>query len=160
MGCNLDNTYTCDWCGRNRDARNKGYTNNLPTGWIYGKRGCYCSQRCLQSAGDEKSGCFITTAVCQSRNLPDDCHELTSLRKFRDEFMKKDELMKAEVSEYYEIAPKICESIDKLSDSKAIYEELWQNHIKAAVEAVDSNQKEKAHEIYRNMVLELKEKYL
>lgn len=107
-----------------------------------------------------EEGCFITTATCQSRNLPDDCHELTSLRNFRDTFMKKDELMKSEVEEYYRIAPTICKNIDSKDDSAEIYESIYQKWLKNAVSACDSGEKQKAHDIYREMVLELKKLYL
>lgn len=106
------------------------------------------------------SNCFITTATCKSRNLPDDCHELTSLRHFRDTFMKKDDEMKKEVEEYYDIAPKICSNIDNCSNSTEIYENIWQTYLKSAVNFVDSGENEKAHSIYKQMVLDLKEKYL
>lgn len=104
--------------------------------------------------------CFITTATCKSKNLPDDCHELTVLRKFRDEFMGKDSKMKTEVMEYYDIAPKICSTIDKLDNSDEVYDDIWKKHLKPAVDAIDRKENEKAHDIYKSMVLELKKKYL
>jgi len=118
----------------------------------------FCSTKCIDKS--EKGGCFITTATVQSRNLPDDCHELTSLRAFRDTFMKKDEIMKDEVEEYYKIAPTICANIDKEENASEIYDEIYQKWIKDAVFACDSGDKQKAHDIYKEMVLELKEKYL
>ncbi len=107
-----------------------------------------------------EEGCFITTATCQSRNLPDDCHELTSLRNFCDTFMKKDELMKSEVEEYYRIAPTICKNIDSKDDSAEIYESIYQKWLKNAVSACDSGEKQKAHDIYKEMVFELKKSFL
>lgn len=104
--------------------------------------------------------CFITTATTESRGLSDDCHELTVLRYFRDNFMKKDAEMRAEVDEYYQIAPKICEEIGKLPDASVIFDDIYNKWIKDAVTAVDSNQNDVAYKIYKDMVLTLKDKYL
>lgn len=147
--------YVCNWCGKTR------YSDSGKTiGWIWGKHhGIYCSRRCITKAGDTPSNCFITTATVHSRNLPDDCHELTALRAFRDTFMKKNDAMKAEVEEYYEIAPIICKNIDDEENSSEIYEWVYQRWIKDAVTACDCGDNQKAHDIYKEMVLELKEKY-
>ena len=153
--------YSCDWCGRSI-TRNHGGT---PPGWHSGKgyRQYFCSIRCkreYEAAYPNTGGCFITTATCQSRNLPDDCHELTALRKFRDTFMKTDGNMKVEVEEYYKIAPVICENINKQENSSEIYEQIYQKWLKDAVLACDNNETEKAYNIYKDMVLELKDLYL
>ena len=108
---------------------------------------------------NSKSFCFITTATCQSRHLPDNCHELETLRKFRDTFMKKNQEMKAEVEEYYQIAPVICENISRQKNSKEIYDSIWRDYLKSAVSAVDNGENQKAHDIYKKMVLDLKEKW-
>lgn len=131
-------------------------------------RDCYqcndcsdCIWECdCDGSSDCGGGCFITTATTRSRNLPDDCHELTTLRKFRDTFMKTNPIMNEEVLEYYEIAPKICSKIDKLSNANEIYEDIYQKWLKNAVQAVDENKNDKAYKIYKEMFLTLKENYL
>lgn len=45
------------------------------------------SRSSKSSSGSGKKGCFITTAACELRGLPDDCRELTTLRRFRDEVL-------------------------------------------------------------------------
>lgn len=149
--------FYCKWCGK-VGMGNRSY-GERPRGWY---NSYFCSRRCAQeySESNPSEGCFITTATCQKRHLPDDCHELMTLRAFRDTYMKNNLEMKAEVAEYYEIAPKICENISKMENSEDIYESIWQNHLLDAVAAVDAGENEKAHTIYKNMVLELKEKYL
>ncbi|MBO4385898.1 MAG: hypothetical protein J5817_02660 [Treponema sp.] len=125
----------------------------------------FCSVRCFKEYADmhpkdsSVGSCFITTATCKSRNLPDDCHELTTLRVFRDSFMKIDSVMRAEVEEYYKIAPVICSNIDKLENSDGIYNSIWKKYLAAAISAVDNNRLQEAHDIYKQMVLELKEKF-
>lgn len=63
-----------------------------------------------------KKGCFISTAVCQSQNLPDDCDELTTLRYFRDNQLLNDEKTAHLVYEYYEKSPKLIHKLDNNND--------------------------------------------
>lgn len=70
----------------------------------------------------KKSGCFITTATCNYKGLPDNCHELETLRKFRDGYLIKTNDGLAMVEHYYSIAPAIAE---KLTDTKDL-EAAWQ----------------------------------
>lgn len=159
--CEDGYVFSCDWCGRAVIKRSA----TRPVGWIQGRYSHqdFCCIRCkkeYEAACPNTGGCFITTATCQSRNLPDDCHELTALRKFRDTFMKTDGNMKVEVEEYYKIAPVICENINKQENSSEIYEQIYQKWLKDAVLACDNNETEKAYNIYKDMVLELKDLYL
>lgn len=110
----------------------------------------------------EDGGCFITTAVCSTFCKPDDCDELTAFRKFRDTFMSENEEMKEEVSRYYDIAPRICEAIEKRGKeySKNTYSWIWDTFLSKAYDALNNHEFEKAHEIYRDMVLKLEKIYL
>lgn len=158
---------TCAWCNCYFDEFISVKGRFVPAGYEIR----FCSERCYNdwmNAGgpsltaykiQNKSDCFITTATCRSRNLPDNCHELETLRAFRDKYMKENESMKADVQEYYKIAPVICRNIDKVKNSNVIYDDIWTNWLKDAVDAVDSGEFEKAYKIYKKMVLELKDKY-
>ena len=57
--------------------------------------------------GFRKGFCYITTAVCESQNKPDDCYELMMPRHYRDSYLMQTEEGKRIVEEYYEIAPRI-----------------------------------------------------
>lgn len=61
--------------------------------------------------------------------------------------------------EYYEIAPIICQNIDKKQNSSEIYENIYEKWLKSAVLAVDEGKNEEAHDIYKDMVLSLKSEY-
>ena len=74
--------------------------------------------------------------------------------------MLSDSFMKSEVQEYYRLAPRICEEIDKQDNSAEIYTSIWENWLKDAVAAVDRSENEKAHTIYKQMVLSLKAEYI
>ena len=110
----------------------------------------------------QNEGCFITSAVCGTFGKPDDCDELTVFRKFRDTFMSENEEMKEEVTRYYDIAPRICETIEKRGTeySKNTYAWIWDTFLSKAYYALNNHEFEKAHEIYRDMVLKLEKIYL
>jgi len=149
----------CNWCGR-RWVIHPGerFIQNDKT------YAFFCSEKCVREyyrEHPESGSCFITTAVCKTLNKPDDCAELTSLRNFRDTFMQETPEMHEEVHEYYHIAPQICAEIEKSEDcgTKA-YTAIWEKYLKPAVDAVEQKQYQEAHDIYKQMVLDLKREYL
>jgi hypothetical protein len=111
------------------------------------------------SAPVSKGWCFITTACVQTLGLPDDCYELTTLRKFRDTYMSSLSGGPSTIAEYYKIAPAIVESINQREDYKQIYESLFEV-IRTCVESIENNRPEDAFEVYKEMVLLLKEEYM
>ena len=50
--------------------------------------------------GNDSGGCFLTSACTEARGLPDDCHELTVLRSFRDGYLRSQPEGEAEIAEY------------------------------------------------------------
>ena len=118
---------------------------------IYSDNGAY---------GDEN--CFITTAVCKTFGKPDDCSELTAFRAFRDTYMKENEVLNTEVNNYYEIAPKICAAIDAKGEVAAsiAYKWIWDTYLFKAYDALNNNEPKKAYQIYKDMVIKLREIYL
>ena len=67
---------------------------------------------------DIKSGfktklCYITTAVCDSLNKPDNCLELNLLRDYRDNILISEEGGADLIDEYYDIAPTIVKRINR-----------------------------------------------
>lgn len=119
-----------------------------------------CSNAVAKKRGGRDGGCFITSAVCDSLNKSDDCYELQVFRHFRDTYMMTTKEMQDEVLEYYDIAPKVCRAINGKENSDEIYSEMFKNSLVPAITAIENGNTEKAHEIYKNMVLKLKEKYL
>lgn len=53
------------------------------------------------------SGCFLTTACIESAGLPDNCHELTVLRQFRDTMLNQNEKGRNLIKQYYNEAPRL-----------------------------------------------------
>ena len=103
-----------------------------------------------KSAGSSfgaNSSCFLTTACCEFKGLPDNCDQLTTLRHFRDTYVPK-EL----IAEYYRIAPKIVEAI---TNNTRKLEYVW-NIVQDCVKLVKEGRKEEALISYKNMVNSLK----
>jgi tetratricopeptide (TPR) repeat protein len=104
--------------------------------------------------------CFITTAVCDCLNKPDDCYELTQFRLFRDKWLIHQPDGERLIGEYYDIAPKIVSSIDKYSEKMAIYQQIWTNYLRHCLSAIEDNDFEFCKTEYMRMVNKLKGKYL
>jgi hypothetical protein len=99
--------------------------------------------------------CYISTAVCESMGLPDDCDELQTLRWFRDQVMNSTVDGQRDVASYYANAPRIVAAIDSKTDAAMRYRHLYQQTIRPAVAAVHQGNTSKAYSLYRQMVLEL-----
>ena len=106
------------------------------------------------------SGCFLTSACTAARGLPDDCHELQTLRRFRDEWLKKQQDGVLLIAYYYEVAPRIVAAIDACSDHLEIYDRLYQELVSPCVRMIESGQNDDALLLYKDYTLKLEEMYL
>lgn len=107
----------------------------------------------------DSSWCFITTAASCALNKGRNCDELNFLRKFRDEHIKVSDEGNALVKEYYNIAPKLIEKIDKEENSSKIYADLWTDYIVPSVKEIKQGNWQRAQDIYVMMVVDLSKKY-
>lgn len=98
------------------------------------------------------SMCYITTAVCETLNLPDDCHTLTMLRRFRDTYMQATALRREFVAEYYRTAPGLVAKMKQRSDAKEYVARLYERFILPACIAIDQGVLDRAFKIYRRML--------
>lgn len=104
-------------------------------------------------AANSGGWCFITTAICELDQLPDNCYELETFRKFRDDFMRSDPQRSAMVDEYYQLAPKICGRLKNMPDKGAeIYQFLKYEFLYPALKCIELHQFDAALFIYQNMV--------
>ena len=108
---------------------------------------------------EEKDPCFFTTACTQYQSLPDDCHELQTLRQFRDNYVKALANGQQLIQEYYENSPKILSKI-YVSDSPT--EELMNifKQVRLAVTYIEAGKNSEAFQVYKQMYLNLSEKYM
>lgn len=100
--------------------------------------------------------CFLTTACMRyfHTKFDDNCHELTVLRWFRDNFVSIEDK-----EHYYEIAPIIVESINNEEKSGDIYEYIYENIVNYCVEQIEQGNYDKAYNRYKNSVLILEEQF-
>jgi hypothetical protein len=76
-------------------------------------------------AAPSRSWCFLTTACVEARGLPDDCEELTVLRRFRDEYVRNEPGGEALIAHYYDVAPRIVAALDERPDRAAILDWIY-----------------------------------
>ena len=97
-------------------------------------------------------GCFITSAVCDYCGKTDDCIELTTLRNYRDFWLKNQEDGKELIDEYYKIAPQIVRSIKKLPNYREIFSSLLRDYIEPCIELINSGKFVECKNLYIKMV--------
>ncbi len=110
--------------------------------------------------GFRSSPCYITTAVCKSLGRPDNCYELTLLRKYRDTYMMGSPKRAAAVEEYYRTAPELVRRIDRRADADKIYASIWEQYLKPCVCLIEENRLLECEEVYTDMVRNLERQYL
>ena len=111
--------------------------------------------------GGFKTGfCYVTTAVCQSQNKPDDCYELTLLRHYRDTYMLETPEREQIVKEYYNIAPTIVKHISQTDRADEIYEQIWEEYLQPCIRLIEAKEPDSCEELYTKMVRTLEKKYL
>ena len=111
-------------------------------------------------AEHDSGGCFITSACVEARGLPDDCHELTVLRQFRETYLRAQPSGAEEIAEYYFVAPQIVSAIKKRADAHAIFGAIYEKLVAPCVAMIERGENEAAHQLYRRTVEELREMYL
>lgn len=104
-------------------------------------------------------GCYLTTACVEYKGLADNCLELNTLRRFRDEYLMNVEGGREQILEYYETAPCIIKAIEKSQRKAEVYEVLYEDVILQCVGLINNGKNEQAREKYTKMVQDLKEEY-
>jgi hypothetical protein len=124
-----------------RDRKTRCKITSMEPFWIAGKV--------------TKSLCYITTATCRAQGLPDDCDELTTLRRFRDEVVLSTPEGARQVADYYATAPRIVARIDVRDDAPAIYAAIHRAYIRPSVDAVERGDFARAQGLFETMVRQL-----
>ncbi|MBX4190226.1 hypothetical protein KW791_02950 [Candidatus Parcubacteria bacterium] len=104
---------------------------------------------------EDEGGCFLTSACILAAGLPDNCAELTVLRRFRDTYMLTFDEGRAEVKEYYLLAPGIVKKISSRPDSQAIYHKIYTEIVVPCVNYIHLGQLELARLLYKQGVKRL-----
>lgn len=109
--------------------------------------------------GDKETtdiSCYLTTACMRHmhKNFDDNCEELKILRKFRDEFVSKED-----IEHYYKTAPIIVDAINNVENNNCVYEYIYENVVSACVKAIKNGNYEFAYNRYKNSILTLEEQF-
>lgn len=99
-------------------------------------------------------GCFLTTACCELLGLPDDCFELASLRRYRDEVLAASAEGRADIDAYYRLAPSILARLPEEERSARLLSVYGRFILPSAIAArlgLDAI----AHALYARMMREL-----
>ncbi len=100
-----------------------------------------------KASSNSPGGCYLTTACVELRGLPDNCHELTTLRSFRDKYVRARPDGELLLAEYYEQAPKLVAAIRARPDGKQIFEGIY-SEITQAVQHIERNELDAAFDLY------------
>lgn len=105
------------------------------------------------------SGCYLTTVVVECLGFDDKCEQLQTLRKFRDQTMKNDLAYSNILAEYDIVGPIIAKHISHDPQKMVLAKDLLKNYVEPVCEFVRSGNHEAAVELYKTMVVKLKERY-
>ena len=133
---------------------NRMYRCGYDGSWHY-----YDDRACSHYSVGSSSSCYLTSACVGYLGKPDDCYELTTLREFRDNYLKKTEEGQTLVNQYYEVAPKIVEKIEASGKQKEYYEYIY-GVVNECVTCIEKGDKDGALSRYREMTLKLKNELL
>ena len=109
---------------------------------------------------EDKDGCFLSTACVRSQGLPDDCDELTVLRCFRDDHLKRSLHGRRLIEQYYKIAPTLVDSINAQKNQDEIYAEIYTSVVLPCVSLIHQGRFQKAQQHYDQCVSDLVNRFL
>ncbi len=141
------------WYNYHYACRKSGKDVNEDTYYKYCKN--YDYSDCPIYKGNDTSGCFLTSACVEAKGLPDDCYELVTLRKFRDEYLANQEGGQCEISHYYHVAPKIVSRIKSSPHASSVFTKIYEELVVPCVKLIDKGELESAHKKYREYVIML-----
>lgn len=102
--------------------------------------------------------CFLTNACVSYYGLPDNAYELTTLRYYRDTYLRSSKQGENLVQAYYQVAPIIVQKLNNDKHAKMVYAYIF-NQVKKACTEIEQTQLETAKTTYINLVAFLKDKY-
>ncbi|MEM9458844.1 MAG: DUF4157 domain-containing protein [Myxococcota bacterium] len=134
-----------------------------PTVWRRSAHNEIAIDFCLETSNatpKKKTRCFLSSACVQAHGLPDDCFELTTLRRFRDGYLQSLPTGPATIEQYNDLAPRILDGIDRCPDADARLEALYDELVAPCVRLIVSEQPHAALELYEAQVRALEHRYL
>ncbi len=145
---------------RKRKEGNSSIDSDTVKKYCWGYHYNDCPRYRGEKGGSTGSNCFLTSACVEAKGLPDDCYELTTLRIFRDGYLKSQSCGECEIAEYYAVAPRIVEKIRLCDNQMEIFDQIYEELVLPCVKFIEHGDNANAHELYRCFVRNLKRRYL
>ncbi|MBN8862321.1 MAG: hypothetical protein J0H92_03075 [Sphingobacteriales bacterium] len=112
------------------------------------------------SSISEGGNCFLTTACVTHRGLADNCTELNTLRRLREQHMRTNREGEEMLQVYDRLGPALVNAIRSADNKEEILEYMYQKMILPAVELVQHNKPADAISYYKIFTQALSERYL
>ena len=104
--------------------------------------------------------CYITSAICRIQGKGDDCYELTTFRRFRDQVMLASDEGRALVEAYYHLAPAIVTTVRLCWDEKAVYDKVYRDYLLPCLGLLEAGDEKGCRDKYVEMVRHMERTYL
>ena len=106
----------------------------------------------------DTGSCMITTFICNEIGLGNNCEELTTIRDFRDNYLKGTANGETILNKYYEISPLILEYLNSLpaSEKSKIVDKIYHSYLLPGVEKIKLKKYDQALKIYYSLIRLLK----
>lgn len=150
------------WDGHYACMKKREGDRRVDDDWYYKYCRNYDYDDCPIYKGDSGSSgaCFLTSACTEAKGLPDDCDELTTLRRFRDSYLKNRDNGEADIKEYYEKAPIIVSAIKARENSQELFERIYEELVLPCVKMIKGGDHEGAYKTYKEYVIGLERQYI
>lgn len=158
---NLCNGDTCGkyWCSAKLERHAATEKKCYKFSKTYNKNSYESKNAFDFSVEHQKTGCYLTTIICDIFLMPDDCRILNSFRNFRNNIMQKDPKYAKLLVEYDIIGPKIADALknDYIKNEVAYY--CLRDYILPILEDIDKKWYDNAINSYIKMTNKLKRLY-
>ncbi len=145
--------------GPRYETKNTHSDGSTATGCGKSKNESKRSANDKSSSSSSGSGCFLTSACVKTAGLADNCLELTVLRKFRDEYVRRLPDGEALLATYYADAPRIVSAIAGSSASETEYRAIF-SAIQNCIHSIARGDNNGAFATYKSLFLRLSITYL
>ncbi len=131
----------------------------------YSQQGISCDRMRSHNKGSHSNhskgggGCYITSACLDAMGLPRDSLELIAMKVLTKEHILKSFQGKRDYLSYGRKGPAIVQAIESRNDSHGIWKQVYEK-LKDITATILSNDYEKGHGQYKDLVLGLEEAYV
>lgn len=112
------------------------------------------------SRENDNGGCYLTTACVAARGRSDTCSELQTLRAFRDNVLAHKPRGRAEIEEYYQLAPHIVAAINRCPDDGEIWGRIYDELVNPCVHLIQGGYNDAAYQLYKEYTYALSNTFL